>query len=184
MSDSREKTMRLTRIALLIAMNCISAYLIIPLPFFPVADSLADAHRQPGRLPAAAERRSHHHAGLYRHRPHRRPRLHRRYGRTWQDVRPDRWLHLGLRRCGLPHVLDCKGKDYSFRRYALVAVVIGIPVIYLGGVLQLKGVTGMPWEAAIMSGVVPFIPLDIVKSLCAAALARPLLALDLKRTQG
>ena len=33
MSDSREKTMRLTRIALLIAMNCISAYLIIPLPF-------------------------------------------------------------------------------------------------------------------------------------------------------
>lgn len=42
----------------------------------------------------------------------------------------------------------------------------------------------MPWEAAIMSGVVPFIPLDIVKSLCAAALARPLLALGLKGTQG
>lgn len=33
MSESREKTMRLTHIALLIAMNCISAYLIIPLPF-------------------------------------------------------------------------------------------------------------------------------------------------------
>ena len=30
MSESREKTMRLTHIALLIAMNCISAYLIIP----------------------------------------------------------------------------------------------------------------------------------------------------------
>ena len=58
-----------------------------------------------------------------------------------------------------------------------------IPVIYLGGVLQLKGITGMPWEAAVMSGVVPFIPLDIVKSLCAAALARPLLALGLKGTQ-
>lgn len=104
MSDSREKTMRLTRIALLIAMNCISAYLIIPCPF-PVAHCLADARRQPGRLPAAAERRSHHHAGLHRHRSHRRPRLHRRYGRSGQDVRPDRRLHLGLCRCGLPHVL-------------------------------------------------------------------------------
>ena len=62
-------------------------------------------------------------------------------------------------------------------------LAIGIPVIYLGGVLQLKGITGMPWEAAIMSGVIPFIPLDIVKSLCAAALARPLLALGLKGTQ-
>ena len=71
-----------------------------------------------------------------------------------------------------------KGKEYNFRRYSLAAVAIGIPVIYIGGVLQLKGITGMPWEAAIMSGVVPFIPLDIVKSLCAAALARPLLAIN------
>jgi biotin transport system substrate-specific component len=40
-----------------------------------------------------------------------------------------------------------KGKEYNFRRYSLAAVAIGIPVIYLGGVLQLKGITGMPWEA-------------------------------------
>lgn len=68
-----------------------------------------------------------------------------------------------------------KGKTYSFKRYSLVAIVIGIPVIYLGGVLQLHGVTEMPWGAVITSGVLPFIPLDIVKSILAAVLARPLL---------
>lgn len=65
-----------------------------------------------------------------------------------------------------------KGPVYSFKRYAAVAIIIGIPVIYLGGVMQLKLVTGMPWSAAILTGALPFIPLDIVKALCAVLLAK------------
>ena len=140
MSDSREKTMRLTRIALLIAMNCISAYLIIPLPFSqsPITLQTLVVNLVAFLLPPK-----------------------------------DAAITM------LAYIMSWfKGKEYNFRRYSLAAVAIGIPVIYIGGVLQLKGITGMPWEAAIMSGVVPFIPLDIVKSLCAAALARPLLAIN------
>lgn len=169
MSDSKEKTMRLTRIALLIAMNCISAYLIIPLPFSqsPIALQTLVVNLVAFLLPP-------------------------------KDAAITMLAYIGIGIIGVPVFTGgyiwayvaavflmswFKGKQYSFRRYSLVAVAIGIPVIYLGGVLQLKGITGMPWEAAVMSGVVPFIPLDIVKSLCAAALARPLLALGLTRTQ-
>ena len=183
MSDSREKTMRLTRIALLIAMNCISAYLIIPLPFFPVADSLADAHRQPGRPPAAAERRSHHHAGLYRIGLIGVP--------VFTGVRPD------LARCSARQVAtsgptslrssSCPGS--KGRTIVSGATPLGSRRHRHPGHLSRRCPAAQrryrhAWEAAIMSGVVPFIPLDIVKSLCAAALARPLLALGLKGTQG
>ena len=65
MSESREKTMRLTHIALLIAMNCISAYLIIPC-LLSVAPGPANADRQLSSLPLTAQRCRHHHAGLYR----------------------------------------------------------------------------------------------------------------------
>ncbi|MED9919757.1 MAG: biotin transporter BioY [Megasphaera sp.] len=41
--------------------------------------------------------------------------------------------------------------------------------------MQLHFVTEMPWAAVITSGVLPFIPLDIVKSILAAILAKPLL---------
>ena len=67
-----------------------------------------------------------------------------------------------------------KGKEYNFKRFALVGVCIGLPVIDVLGCIQLKLITGMTWEAAVLSGVLPFIPLDIVKCLGAAALARPL----------
>ena len=177
MSDSREKTMRLTRIALLIAMNCISAYLIIPLPFSqsPIALQTLVVNLVAFMLPP-------------------------------KDAAITMLAYIGIGIIGVPVFTGgtagpgkmfgptggyiwayvaavflmswFKGKEYNFRRYSLAAVAIGIPVIYIGGVLQLKGITGMPWEAAIMSGVVPFIPLDIVKSLCAAALARPLLAIN------
>ena len=51
---------------------------------------------------------------------------------------------------------------------------MGIPLIYLFGFVQLKLVTGMPWDKAFMTGVLPFIPLDIVKCLGAAFLAGPI----------
>ena len=143
MSDSREKTMRLTRIALLIAMNCISAYLIIPLPFSqsPIALQTLVVNLVAFLLPP-------------------------------KDAAITMLAYIGIGIIGVPVFTGgtagpgkmfgptggyiwayvaavflmswFKGKQYSFRRYSLVAVAIGIPVIYLGGVLQLKGITGMP----------------------------------------
>ena len=67
-----------------------------------------------------------------------------------------------------------RGEKYNFKRYALLGCVVGIPLIYLFGFVQLKLVTGMPWDKAFMTGVLPFIPLDIVKCLGAAFLAGPI----------
>lgn len=174
MSESREKTMRLTHIALLIAMNCISAYLIIPLPFSqsPLALQTLIVNLVAFLLPP-------------------------------KDAAITMLAYIGIGLIGVPvftggtsgpgkmfgptggyiwayvvavYLMSMlKGKVYNFKRYSLVAIVIGIPVIYLGGVLQLHGVTEMPWGAVITSGVLPFIPLDIVKSILAAVIARPLL---------
>ena len=135
MSDSREKTMRLTRIALLIAMNCISAYLIIPLPFSqsPIALQTLVVNLVAFLLPP-------------------------------KDAAITMLAYIGIGIIGVPVFTGgtagpgkmfgptggyiwayvaavflmswFKGKQYSFRRYSLVAVAIGIPVIYLGGVLQ------------------------------------------------
>ena len=67
-----------------------------------------------------------------------------------------------------------RGEKYSFKRYALLGCIVGIPLIYLPVFLQLKLGTGMPWDKAFMTGVLPFIPLDIVKCLAAAFLAGPI----------
>ena len=53
-------------------------------------------------------------------------------------------------------------------------VVVGIPVIYLFGAVQMKYVTNQPWGAIMVQAVLPFIPLDIVKCFAAAGIAKPL----------
>ena len=174
MSESREKTMRLTHIALLIAMNCISAYLIIPLPFSqsPLALQTLIVNLVAFLLPpkaAAITMLAYFGIGLIgvpvftggTSGPGKM------FGPTGGYI----WAYV----VAVYLMSMLKGKTYNFKRYSLVAIIIGIPVIYLGGVLQLHGVTEMPWSAVITSGVLPFIPLDIVKSILAAALARPLL---------
>jgi biotin transport system substrate-specific component len=52
-----------------------------------------------------------------------------------------------------------------------LAGIAGIVVIYLCGLLVLKAVTGMSWDAAWTAGVAPFIVLDLAKAVIAAALA-------------
>jgi biotin transport system substrate-specific component len=52
-----------------------------------------------------------------------------------------------------------------------LAGIAGTAVIYLGGVLVLKTATGMGWDATWTAGVAPFIALDLVKAVIAAALA-------------
>ncbi len=52
-----------------------------------------------------------------------------------------------------------------------LAGVAGIAVIYLCGLIVLKAVTGLSWDAAWAAGVAPFIVLDLAKAVIAAALA-------------
>ena len=53
-------------------------------------------------------------------------------------------------------------------------IVVGIPVIYLFGVSWTRYTTGLPWPALLLRDALPFIPLDVVKCLAAAALAKAL----------
>ena len=64
-----------------------------------------------------------------------------------------------------------KGKNISFHRYALVSVLVGVPLTYVGGLISTMLVMQVGlWEGMIMA-VFPFIPGDIMKALLAAFIA-------------
>lgn len=66
-----------------------------------------------------------------------------------------------------------KGKRYSFRRYCLVTMLVGMPVTLILGSIYMKFVTGMDWVSVFTVAVLPFIPLDLFKCAAAAAIAKP-----------
>ncbi len=66
-----------------------------------------------------------------------------------------------------------KGEKYDIKRYVLVLVLAGIPIIDGMGCIWMKFAAGMTWKAAFTAAVLPFIPLDIVKCVAAAMIARP-----------
>ena len=66
-----------------------------------------------------------------------------------------------------------RGNNYGFKRCAFLGVVIGIPVIYLLGVAQLKFITGIGWEEAVVTGALPFIPMQTWKPLPRSISAAP-----------
>lgn len=66
-----------------------------------------------------------------------------------------------------------KGKSCSLIPCCLSAILAGMPVIYLLGSLYMKTVTGMTWSATFAAAVLPFIPLDIFKCIAASLIARP-----------
>ena len=65
----------------------------------------------------------------------------------------------------------CKGKSQNFFSYAWRSIVITIPVVYFFGVIGFMLVTGTPLWAALTAAMFPYIPGDIVKCLVAAWLA-------------
>ena len=69
-----------------------------------------------------------------------------------------------------PLVSALKGAIPNFRRYALVDVVVGMPLTYVGGLASLMFWMDVSLWQAVMMAVVPFIPGDIVKCFAAAAL--------------
>lgn len=170
---SVNKTAEMTKMALMVAMNCVSAYIIIPLPF-----SLSPLALQTLIVNLTG------------------------YVLNAKQAFMTMLVYLLVGLAGVPvftggsagpgklfgptggyiigflvtavFLAYFKGEKYNFKRYALLGCVIGIPLIYVFGVVQLKLITGMGWDKAIMTGVLPFIPLDIVKCLAAAVIAGPI----------
>lgn len=170
---SVNKTAGMTKMALMVAMNCVSAYIIIPLPF-----SLSPLALQTLIVNLTG------------------------YVLNAKQAFMTMLVYLLVGLAGVPvftggsagpgklfgptggyiigflftavFLAYFKGEKYSFKRYALLGCVIGIPLIYVFGVVQLKLITGMGWDKAIMTGALPFIPLDIVKCLAAAVIAGPI----------
>ena len=167
------KTAEMTKMALMVAMNCVSAYIIIPLPF-----SLSPIALQTLIVNLTG------------------------YVLNAKQAFMTMLVYLLVGLAGVPvftggsagpgklfgptggyiigflvtavFLAYFKGEKYNFKRYALLGCVIGIPLIYVFGVVQLKLITGMGWDKAIMTGALPFIPLDIVKCLAAAVIAGPI----------
>lgn len=172
LDSSLRKTAVLTRLALLIAMNCISAYLIIPIPFSqsPLALQTLVVNLVAFLLPpkqAFIVMAAYIFLGLIGV-----PVFTGGSAGPGKIFGPTGGYILGFA-VAATLIAWLKGKTYSFKRFSVVSIVVGIPVIYIIGAIQLQLLTGMPWEAVFFSGVLPFIPLDIVKCLGAAALARP-----------
>ena len=170
---SVNKTAEMTNMALMVAMNCVSAYIIIPLPF-----SLSPLALQTMIVNLTG------------------------YVLNAKQAFMTMLVYLLVGLAGVPvftggsagpgklfgptggyiigflftavFLAYFRGEKYSFKRYALLGCVIGIPLIYVFGVVQLKLITGMGWDKAIMTGALPFIPLDIVKCLAAAVIAGPI----------
>ena len=170
---SVNKTAEMTKMALMVAMNCVSAYIIIPLPF-----SLSPLALQTMIVNLTG------------------------YVMNAKQAFMTMLVYLLVGLAGVPvftggsagpgklfgptggyiigflftavFLAYFRGEKYSFKRYALLGCVIGIPLIYVFGVVQLKLITGMGWDKAIMTGALPFIPLDIVKCLAAAVIAGPI----------
>ena len=170
---SVNKTAEMTKMALMVAMNCVSAYIIIPLPF-----SLSPLALQTLIVNLTG------------------------YVLNAKQAFMTMLVYLLVGLAGVPvftggsagpgklfgptggyiigflftavFLAYFRGEKYSFNRYALLGCVIGIPLIYVFGVVQLTLITGMGWDKAIMTGALPFIPLDIVKCLAAAVIAGPI----------
>lgn len=57
--------------------------------------------------------------------------------------------------------------------FSILACIPGIAVCYFLGTLQYVLLTGSSWQAALPVCVVPFIPFDCLKAVCAAAVGVP-----------
>lgn len=167
------KLMEMTKISLCVALLCVSAFLVIPIPFTPVMITaqtvivtLVALLLTPAQSAAAV--------GIY--------------------------LLIGV--CGVPvfaggtggiaHLLGptggfcfgflaaspliswLKGKQNRLPRYLVVSIAVGIPVIYLSGTVMLCLVGHMGVPQALAAGVAPFVVGDVLKCVGACLIAVPL----------
>jgi biotin transport system substrate-specific component len=64
-----------------------------------------------------------------------------------------------------------RGNANSFKRFVFLGIVVGMPVIYIGGCISMYLVAHMSVWATLVAAVFPFIVGDVVKVLIAAFLA-------------
>lgn len=170
---SNNKTAEMTKMALMVAMNCVSAYIIIPLPFSlsPLAlqtliVNLTGYVLSPKQ--AFMTMATYLLVGLAGV-----PVFTGGTAGPGKLFGPTGGYIIGFLLTAV-FLAVARGEKYSFKRYVLLGCLVGIPLIYIPGLLQLKLLTELPWDKAFMIGVVPFIPLDIVKCAAAAMLAGPI----------
>ena len=171
-TKSRFNTLELTKMGLLTALICVSAYIVIPLPFSPASltaqtlvvnlIALLLTPRQAAftiivyiflgltGLPVFS-------GGV--------GGPGKLFGPTGGYIMA--WL------IAVVLMSRLKGQRYSFGRYFLVTVCIGMPVIYVLGSAYMKFVTGMDWISTFTVAVLPFIPLDLFKCAAAVLIAKP-----------
>lgn len=65
-----------------------------------------------------------------------------------------------------------KGKDFNIKKCIFLSIVVGMPIIYILGAGYMEFLTKMNFKALITTSVLPFIPLDILKCILAAFLAK------------
>lgn len=168
--EQRSRTFMMTKIALCVALICISSYIIIPLPFTPVVISAQTLIINLTAL-ILTPRQSLAALGIY--------------------------LAIGI--CGVPVfsggtagigkifsptggfyigflaaaflISLLKGKEGRFWRYTVVTIGVGIPVIYLFGVLFMCIFQQVDLRAALVGAVIPFLAGDIAKCIAASSLA-------------
>lgn len=165
-------TQELTKMALLTTMICISAYIIIPLPFTPITltaqtlvVNLIALLLTPGQ--AVFSIVIYLLLGLIG-----LPVFSGGMGGPAKLFGPTGgYLLAYLVAVALMSWL--KGKRYNFIRYSAVTILVGMPVIYLFGSIYMKILTGMDWAGVLTAAVLPFIPLDIFKCFAAALIAKP-----------
>ena len=69
-----------------------------------------------------------------------------------------------------PLVSALKGNVPNFRRYALVDILVGIPLTYIGGMISMMLVMDITIGQAFVMAALPYIPGDVIKCIAAAFL--------------
>lgn len=164
------KTQELTKIALLVAMNAVSAYIIIPLPFSmsPIGLQTLFVNLTALILPArqaALAMTVYLFLGLAGVPVFTAGTA--GFGKLFGPTGGYIWAFL-------PAVFLMsyfKGEKYNFKRYVFVLLFIGMPLIYFCGVMQLVFLTGLNILEAAAIGAAPFLIGDIIKIFAAAYLA-------------
>lgn len=160
----------LTKMALLVALLCVSAYIMFPLPFTPImiiattiVYNLAAFLLTPKQTFIVALIYTFIGAiGL--------PVFSGGTGGFGKLIGPTGGFLISFI-LAYPVVSYFKGSTPSLLRYTLVAVLIGMPLTYIGGVAWLMVSLQMSLWAALTAGVFPFIIGDVIKCILAAYIA-------------
>lgn len=167
------QTQELTKMALFTALICVSAFIIIPLPFSPVSltaqtfiinlMALLLTPRQTvctlllytllGLI------------GL--------PVFSGGVGGPGKLFGPTGGYILGWF-IAVPLMSFLKGSRYHFFRYCAVTIMVGMPITFLMATTYMKLITGMNWAGAFTAAALPFIPLDIFKCIAATIVVKPI----------